>query len=229
MEIIFTKTNPNVLDEYSPQPAHRFVPDWYKNLSSYLEDNKKTNGKGETNGTAKRCMPIFDCIAAGYILVTPADVYVSNVNGQPYFEWAGLNLVSFHAKEQAPNHPNRNNMESYPKWINYWSIKTPKGYSTLFVQPMHRESPFTILPGIVDTDAYTIPVNFPFTLNDLNFEGLIPAGTPIAQVIPFKRDDWKMRLGSDKDYIEHQEINKKLHTKIYDRYKTLFRSLKEYK
>lgn len=229
MEIVFTKTNSNILDEYGPQPADKFLPDWYKNLSSYLDDGRKADGKGASNGTAKRCMPIFDCIAAGYILVTPADVYVSQRDGKPYFEWANLGLISFHTADQAPNHPNRNGMESYPKWTNYWAIKTPKGYSTLFVQPMHRESPFTILPGIVDTDAYTSPVNFPFTLNNPSFEGLIPAGTPIAQVIPFKRDNWKMRLGSNKDYIQQEEVMKKLTTKIYDRYKTLFRSLKEYK
>ena len=54
---------------------------------------------------------------------------------------------------------------------------------------MHRESVFTIMDGIVDTDSYNALVNFPFFLNDWSYEGLIPAGTPMAQVIPFKRED----------------------------------------
>jgi hypothetical protein len=187
------------------------------------------DGMGGTTATAKKCMPIFDAITSGYILLSPADVYVSQRDGQAYFEWSNLSLISFHSKVQAPEHPVTKDAESIPKWTNYWSIKTPKGYSTMFIQPMHRESVFTILPGIVDTDTYTAPVNFPFTLNDPNFEGLIPAGTPIAQVIPFKRESWTMNLGGKEELLEQHEITNKLQTKFYDRYKDMFRAKKEYK
>jgi hypothetical protein len=173
-------------------------------------------------------MPVFDAIISGYIIALPADVYVSIKDGMQYFEWSDLNLVGFHPVEQAPEHPVRNK-HSYPKWMNYWSIKTPKGYSTLFVQPMHRESVFTILPGIVDTDEYTAPVNFPMVINDPEFEGLIPKGTPIAQVIPFKRDSWKMEFGGRKEVEEQVNVTRKLNTKFFDRYKNMFRASKEYK
>ena len=173
-------------------------------------------------------MPVFDAITTGYIIESPADVWVSIRDGQQYFEWSSLALISFHPIEQAPLHPDRK-PHSYPKWNNPWSIKTPRGYSTLFVQPFHRESVFTILPGIVDTDQYFAPVNFPFVINDPQFEGLIPAGTPIAQVIPFKRDSWKMELGGQSNLIEQATISQKLQTKFFDRYKTMFWSRKEYK
>jgi hypothetical protein len=32
-------------------------------------------------------------------------------------------------------------------------------------------------------------IHFPFLLKK-GFEGIIPAGTPLAQIIPFKRDNW---------------------------------------
>lgn len=226
--IIFTDTV-GVPEEYQPKPASKFVPDWYKNLESYLSEGKKPVGDGTSAATAKRCMPVFDSITSGYIIVSPADVYVSQRDGQPYFEWSHFGLIQFHPKVQAPTHPNNNGHEAYPKWINPWAIKTPKGYSTLFVQPLHRESVFTILPGIVDTDTYSAPVNFPFVLNDIKFEGLIPAGTPIAQVIPFKRDSWQMEFGAEKELMEQNRIRTKLQTVFFDRYKTMFRSSKEYK
>jgi hypothetical protein len=94
---------------------------------------------------------------------------------------------------------------------------------------MHRESVFTILPGIVDTDTYTASVNFPMVINDPNFEGLIPKGTPIAQVIPFKREDWQMKIGSKEELIEQNNITQKLQTKFFDRYKSMFWTKKEYK
>lgn len=226
MKITFTNTSGTDIEQ--PEPASKFVPDWYKNMESYISGNKKPNGNGGTDATIKRCMPVFDAITAGYIITLPADVYVSIKDGNQFFEWSSLGLVSFHPIEQAPEHPARK-PHAYPKWVNPWAIKTPKGYSTLFVQPMHRESVFTILPGIVDTDTYSAPVNFPMVINDPNFEGLIPKGTPIAQVIPFKREGWQMEIGSDKELKEQHSITQKLQTKFFDRYKSMFWSRKEYK
>jgi len=228
VNIIFTNTG-NIPDEFTPKPASKFIPDWYKNLDSYLNGKKAPTGSGTSAATAKRCMPIFDAISAGYIIVSPADVYVSQRDGQPYYEWANFGLIQFHPKEQAPEHPHRGGAEAFPKWINHWAIKTPKGYSTMFVAPFHRESVFNILPGIVDTDTYTAPINFPFTLNDQKFEGIIPAGTPIAQVIPFKREGWEMGIGGEKEFIEQAQVTNKLITRFFDRYKSMFRQPKEYK
>jgi hypothetical protein len=226
MKIIFTNTTG--IDIEQPQPASKFIPDWYKNMESYMGGKKKPIGDGKTSTTIKRCMPVFDAITAGYIITSPADVYVSIKEKQQYFEWSTLGLITFHPIEQAPEHPARK-PHAYPKWNNPWAIKTPKGYSTLFTQPMHRESVFTILPGIVDTDTYSAPVNFPMVINDPNFEGLIPQGTPIAQVIPFKREDWQMDIGSEKELKEQLSITQKLQTKFFDRYKQMFWSRKEYK
>ena len=227
-QITFTNVL-GVPDDYAPKPASAYIPDWYKNLESYINGKKEPVGDGTSAATAKRCMPIFDAITGGYIIVSAADVHVTQKDGQPYFQWANYNLIQFHPKEQAPDHPARNGFPAYPKWINPWGIKTSKGYSSLFIQPTHRESVFTILPGIVDTDIYTAPVNFPFTLNDPTFEGLIPAGTPIAQVIPIKRENWKMGIGSEAEYKEQALITNKLQTKFFDRYKSMFWTRKEYR
>lgn len=211
-----------------PQSASKFIPDWYKDMESYIGGEKKPGGEGTTLATVKRCMPVFDAIIAGYIITLPADVYVSIKDGEQYFEWSALGLVRFHPIVQAPTHPAKNKY-AYPKWVNYWAIKTPKGYSTMFVEPMHRESVFGILPGIVDTDKYYAPVNFPFTIKDPEFEGLIPKGTPIAQVIPFKRESWTMQFGGEKEIKEQANLTNKLNTTFFDRYKNMFRQNKEYK
>jgi len=219
----------------SPKPAFQFVPDWYKQHPSYLGSSKKIpewNLDGPKT-TIKRCMPVFDAISAGYIITLPVEIYVSiqDVEGKKsqLFQWPNdLKMIDFHPIEQALNHPLQGNF-AYPKFINPWGIKTPKGYSTLFVQPFHREAVFTILPGIVDTDTYSSPVNFPFVINDPTFEGYIKKGTPIAQVIPFKRESWKMEVGSEKEFKEQHGISQKLHTKFFDKYKSMFWSQKEYK
>jgi len=226
MKITFTNTTSAELEQ--PKPASKVIPEWYKNTVSYMNNEKKPTGDGTVGPTIKRCIPVFDALTAGYIIETPADVYVSVKDGGQWFEWSDFGLIAFHPIEQAPEHPAKNGFP-YPKWTNPWAISTPKGYSTLFVQPFHRESVFTIFPGIVDTDQYTAPVNFPFVINDPTFEGLIPKGTPIAQVIPFKRDSWTMELGTQQDLEAQAKVTKKLQSKFFDRYKTMYWNRKEYK
>ncbi len=227
-KITFTSTL-DFDDIEKPKLASTMIPDWYKDTKSYIYDKKIPTEEGITSGTIKKCIPVFDAISSGYIITSPGDVYVGTKEktGQ-YFYWSNFEIIKFHTTEQAPEHPLKKPF-IYPKWMNPWSIKTPKGYSILITQPMHRDLPFTIFPAIVDTDKYTSPINFPFVINDPEFEGLIPAGTPIAQIIPFKRDSWKMFLGNKKDLRDQFQIGIKLSSKIFDRYKTMFWEKKQYK
>lgn len=225
-----TFTNVLGLDFFPPKPAVKEIPDWYKNTPEYIGNgSKKITTPGDLPHTIKKCMPVFDAITSGYMLYTQVDVQVSQQDGMPYFHWAAQDAISFHPIEQAPLHPNKNGA-SYPKWTNPYAIKTPPGYSLLFAPPMHNPNGiFTIFPGIVDTDTYKAPVNFPFVLNNVKWEGIIPAGTLMAQVIPIKRDSWKHEIGLDKDRIEQNMVTAKLKTLFFNSYKRQFWSRKEYK
>lgn len=234
MEIKFTSTL-EVAKENPPVPASSNIPEWYKKTSSYFSDDgsKKPTLEGLKTATIKRCMPVFDAIGAGYLIPLAVDVYIHREEKDGLINqtisWVSSNIIEFHPIEQANLHPQASPGSNIPKFINPWIIKTPKGYSTLFIQPVHRPAPFQILPGLVDTDTYNVAVNFPFTIIDNNFEGLIPAGTPIAQAIPIKRDSWKSKFGTDKEVIKSVNIINKLNTKFFDSYKTMFRQPKEYK
>jgi hypothetical protein len=225
----------NISDQFYPQPAYKMLPDWYKDTPGYLGNNKVPFDEGSPKATIKKCMPVFDSMTSGYIITSHVDVWVKQQETekdgkQPYFVWPTGNPLGFHAVGQAKEHPGNTGFNiAYPKWVSPWAIKTPKGYSCFFVQPMHRESVFEILPGIVDTDKWYPPVNFPFVLKDIGFEGLIPAGTPIAQVIPFKRESWSMEFGSEKDILETLEMEKRKHSVFYDYYKNITKKGNLYK
>jgi hypothetical protein len=106
--------------------------------------------------------------------------------------------------------------------MNPWHIETPPGYSCLIVQPLnHFEDRWQILPGVVDTDQFSLQINFPMLWTAKNFKGVIEQGTPIAQVIPFKREDWGMEI-VDTEPKDHQNNLKKLSSKISDAYKTFW-------
>jgi len=243
MKITFTDTV-GIIEDYYPTPASTNLPDWYKELPSYTSATKRVNYQNTQNGTAKRCMPMFDMLCSGYLIYSFVDIFVSKVktvtNGKEeitsHFQWptttfkklSNLNPIEFHLKNQLPNYF-KPTEDVVPKFVNPWGIKTPPGYSCLVSNPRGRDLPFTIFEGIVDTDTYSLPILLPFLLNDVNFEGLIPAGTPIAQILPFKRDSWEMSMGSDKDDKKIIDDAVRLKAKFFDSYKNQFRQTKRYK
>lgn len=222
-EIVFINTMTFYLDS-KPVLAHTMLPDWYKKTDSYIP-NVKTQS---SERTIKRCMPVFDAMVAGYIINTPCDIEVIQKDGEPQYYSSMRDLVQYHPQKQASFHPSAHPFQ-FPKFINGWGIKTPKGYSCLFIAPMHNPNPyFEVFPGLVDTDGYTAPVNFPFVLKNPLFEGIIPAGTPMVQVIPFKRDEWKFGTGSKEDIEQSLDVDRHLHMFMFDRYKTLWRRTKNW-
>lgn len=228
-KIVFTKMNNLVPDFYCPKKASDFLPEWYKNLYSYYgTDGKKILDKNlKASSSIKRCVPVFDALNSGYIISTYCDIWIrKNEDGENIYLSPEYTPISFHPIIQAPSHPYMNN-QPYPKWLNPWSIKTPRGYSSLFIPPVHGSNQyFNILEGIVDTDKYNNPVNFPFILKDANFEGLIPAGTPVVQVIPIKRSSWKSEFGDKKDT---DDVYATVMSGFFDNYRKFFWSKKDYK
>ena len=170
-----------------PYPARKLIPSWYKALPMKL-------GTGFEQSTLKRCPPFLDAMVTGWIIPLVADVYIESNEDcsyvkydttypRPMVENHGQNQVSSD-KCPAPHLP-----KPPIKWMNYWAIKCPKGYSLLFVPPLNRaDERFTCFSGMVDCDGYFEFVNFPFDWNKPNAKEIVPAGTPLMQVIPIKRD-----------------------------------------
>ena len=205
------------LKEDYPIPAKLNIPEWYKKLDHTI-----------LNKTVKGCMPFLDSLTAGYLLKMPQDFHVRhNVNnkdekgeefkdsfqtyalhGSSQLLFAkSLNLnsgIDSHTTEQLEGSPliEKNKNLPFYKILNPWKIKTPKGYSCLFVPPLNNsDDRFSIIPAIVDTDNHSIEINFPIVINGDKYpilETTIKKGTPYVQVIPFKRDFWKMTLRSSK-------------------------------
>lgn len=230
-KIKFIAANKEAFDDFPhPKPSSSFIPNWYKEMPSFIGDKKYICSNGNPNETVKKCIPFRESMTAGYMIPLPCDIYVehkgknitinSSYNGH-------TDIVLNHDIEQAFLYPIGQEFLKVPfKWNNPWVIKTKKGWSTLFVQPMHHDLPFYTLSGLVDTDKHPIPVCFPFYIKE-NFEGIIPKGTPIVQCIPIKRENF---IG----YVSYSVTNfvnlwRKATTQAMDRYKDYFHTPKGYK
>jgi hypothetical protein len=215
--IVFTSTFPQY-DIPHPIPASKAVPDWWRKASAVTDQIH----------TMKKCVPILDSLTAGYVITLPSDVH--RLKGVDSFgQRSDVIFVSEHYKLQTKAYPLSEEFEDQPfKWINPWKIKTPKGYSCLFIHPLNSgDMPFHSFSGIVDTDKHPVPVNFPFVVKK-DFEGVIPAGTPIIQVIPFKRDTWKSKVIENKEFVEDESFYK-IFNPPFGQYKRNWWSKKEFR
>ena len=89
---------------------------------------------------------------------------------------------------------------------------------------------FSIIPGIVDTDSYKQEVNFPIVINGDKYDVLdtiIKKGTPYVQIIPFKRDNWKMKITGESS-VKLKERAMFFPFTILDNYKNNFWSKKSW-
>jgi hypothetical protein len=214
----------------APIPASKNIPNWYKELNAYFGmSNREQMQKGHnTNESVKKCMPVFDSFTNGYLILLGADLEITQVNGEPYFTWPAVHDITFHLAAQAKNHPDNPEHKPIPKLYSWWGFKTPTGYSCLFKPPAHHDNQIVILEAIVDTDTFNNNLNFPFLLKDPKFEGIIPKGTPIAQIIPIKRDSWV----SDVELASQNQMDKifySLRSVFQDAYKKTLWHKKEFK
>jgi hypothetical protein len=171
-----------------PVPAQTVQPSWFKQLPG----RDRTELSATNNGlTVKRCVPFLDALNIGWIVPLAATVRLEITDGGRAVSagWEfDRGMVSTHGAHQTAGNP----YEPRPmmKFHNPWTIRTPSGWSCLFVPPLNRPNPVVdVLSGVVDTDVYVSPINFPFVAIAEDGVHTLPKGTPLVQVIPFARED----------------------------------------
>lgn len=221
-----------------PQPSSKFLPSWYKRQPSSYPD-KDDFVHGVVTSTIKRCMPIFDMMTAGYMITAPCDIYVDATNPEELVYSIPSTLRQYHndlfARHdvlQYSEYPiNRNDVhKDLLRIFPFWIVETEPGHSAIFINPTHQDdSPLVGFSGIIDTDTFMSDGHFSFTVRK-DFKGIIKQGTPLIQVIPFKRDDWNSEIsepGKLASKIDRQRLD--LKSVFINGYKNKFRFKKEYK
>ena len=133
-------------------------------------------------------------MGSGYVYKTPCDIeFFIDEKGNPDVKVSDPNYQDFCTKrDPLPQfrHPDGYSEQHFAWWAD-WAVEVPEGYSVLYTTPLNRyELPFTTTNGIIDNDKVNLPGTMPFFLIK-GFTGVIPAGTPYAQLIPFKRENWE--------------------------------------
>lgn len=237
MDIKFTITDSVGYDGMlvaPPKPAKLAIPKWYRGMQGTIDGGKQfgisLQSPHAPNSTVKGCSPFLDALMSGYTYCSPLDIEVRKLKpGEISFKWRSKDeFISIHNHDQYPGLPAPVEMDGNQvlKWASPFTISTPPGYSCLFTHPLNRHDlPFRTFSGVVDTDSYELPVQFPFQLiKEPEDILIIEQGTPVCQIIPFKRDNWKHvneeenpRVTDKKRFNHHARIVKAYKTRNWSK------------
>lgn len=173
------------------RPAEANLPEWYKKSSSYFGDTKDKRFF-DKRMTVKKCIPVFDYLSTGLNLYLPFSFYSYGsyperiIDADTHGTYCKLGM---HDMNQVQKFPIDDSYDPLPRKIDFpYMIETPKGYSSLYIQPQNEYSETLLFPsGLVNTDNYKNQVNFPFFIKK-DFTGEVPAGTHFMSVFFIKRD-----------------------------------------
>lgn len=200
--------NQEDLDLYPrPEPASRFIPEWYKKMPRSrdpvtYEPRRQQCWLAEGGGliygqTMKECVPVRDYLTSGYIVPLWCTIKLQLDGDTLTCGWGD------HTQQVMTHHPRHQLLgcdlaggahRDLGKLISPWHFRTPPGYSSLFFSPVYWRGDIEILPAVVDTDSYH-EVNFPFLYHGPDGDTrTIERGTPIIQVMPFLRQDWRSEV-----------------------------------
>lgn len=183
-----------------PRLASDGLPGWVKALPAKAESPVLD---GAEVRTVKQCPPFLDAMRTGILFPLACDLTVRD----GVFEWdwdlpmhpvarMTRSPVGFHVPEQAAGVPGIDETAFAVKFNNFWTVSLPEGWSMLFTHPVNRmDLPFRALTGLVDCDTWSDGfVHFPALWTDPDFEGVLPAGTPVAQGFPVHRDTLQLDI-----------------------------------
>jgi hypothetical protein len=212
LELTFIPSG-NIDNFISPEPSYKKIPQWYRDLAKHfnsndLKDLHPVNDRGGdgSNVSTKLCLPFQDAMSLGYMYVLEDDLEVKlDLHGKPSLSWK----KDFMLMDKRPNVDMAIPKDVHPIHFGVkmnWFYETPEGYSILLTMPINRpDLPFWVPSGLVDSDIWGLPAFIPFFIKK-DFEGVIPMGTPVFQMIPIKREPWNLVVDDSSDSIEKHQL-----------------------
>ena len=199
--IDFTTFNDNTIRDFKPILAKSIMPDWWKKMKIFQAV------RGKRTQTIRACPAMDDWLKSGWYILANRDIEV--LVGQ---DREGLSNENFITRDHtnsgynSPSHPSeqfdnafdyikntKGHVKDAFKMRNPWNIITPDGYTCFYLDPfLFQNNHFAVWQGIIDTDKFNTNqdnsqiIFYP----KVEHSFVIPEGTPLVQIIPYRREEW---------------------------------------
>ena len=195
-------------DLISPTPAVQSLPDWYLKAKKFEPKSNGSYNKDGKSPTFKACISFLDSMSLGYFILSPVDIFIEKKGEEVEIEIDHNFNAAFQFRKEMKNfHVPEGFYKEHIAFVPQWAVGLPEGYSALYVTPLNRfELPFIVASGVIENDKINTPGAIPIFINK-GFSGVIKKGTPLIQVIPFKRESWE----SEMVILPYEESQKIMH------------------
>jgi len=187
-------------------PASQYKHPWVGRLAEDLKKQRSRPDYGmqQEIHTAK-CPGIFGVVQNGWILRTWQDITIETNGDGNTCSWTsainqdnliGVNAIGFHPAGQLTDFLENwdGALRQVVKFQTGWSCKVPKGYFLMEMPVAYSDDDrFEVLPGMHHVGGYT-ELNPQTKWKVKSGKTLIKAGTPIAQYMLVKREEFDMSM-----------------------------------
>lgn len=209
-------------------PASQLQPEAWKTLKGFF------TYQNQFTATAKVCPALGAWMDMGYIICAPCDIDIQfsespdsvgqqfrAVYSNPRFKTDGHSAIQL--GKLLPDYEFRGSIKINQPW---W-IQTAPGYSCMFLPLLFWDQPFHAVPGILESDKTHLeaPINI---MAKERKDFTIKMGTPLVQVVPFKREniDGVSRETTDADKIRHTKMLSQIWLKFVGSSKFFYKTIK---
>lgn len=216
--IDFIAHNEKTIRDFKPVLAKSVSPEWWKKAKVGM------HVKGDIVQTIRSCPAMDDWLKSGWYVLANRDIEVIMYDGQSLTKETLESGERHGPRIVSPSHPSNQALDSFEylgknapvkdafKMRNPWNIKTPPGYSCFYLDPfLFQNEYFATWQGIIDTDKFNTNqdnsqiIFYP----KVNHSFIIKKGTPMCQIIPYKRDTWTAtyQLRSTKNWFNNESVH----------------------
>lgn len=198
-QIEFSTFNTDNAKYFKPVLAKSVQPDWWKQMKTHQDV------RGVKTQTLRSCPAMDDWLKSGYYILANRDINVRFVTGHDDTEGMECYVEGDDFATASPSHPSMQFEHSFAYFDDGgpvkdafklrlgWNITLPAGYSAMYLDPfLFQNRNFGVWQGIIDADTFTTNTDTTqcilYAKSRKDFT--IKKGTPIVQVLPYKREEW---------------------------------------
>jgi len=216
--IDFIAHNEKTVRDFKPVLAKSITPEWWKKTKVGMHI------RGDFVQTIRACPAMDDWLKSGWFVLANRDIEVIRYEEQSVTREEKVKEERRLPRIVSPSHPSKQAFDSFEylgenapvkdafKMRNPWNIKTPPGYSCFYLDPfLFQNEYFATWQGIIDTDKFNTNqdnsqiIFYP----KVNHSFTIKKGTPMCQIIPYKRETWTAtyQLRSTKNWHNNESFH----------------------
>lgn len=193
-----------------PQPISEYIPDWFKKVPAYGNNEGQYHKYNSKLKTIKGCPSFIDIFQEGYVILNPTDIILAVQKSgdwawevpftlqNPYnksAETGATTPIEIHEDVQMVDYlPAGSNIKKIFKVVLPMHIYTPDGYSIRQMPiPYSFNNDWHVSYGTFKADKIH-EVNLQLNYTSEKEEIVIRQGTPLCLYVPFKREKIGMQV-----------------------------------